>query len=88
MTDDKMHPIYNLTAVGLRSDFPYVNLNSRCIRIDCPYPGTEVEFTMPIGYIYTGYFIKEAEITAKIKAEKCLKSFKYEQSKRVLGNQQ
>ncbi|ETN81709.1 hypothetical protein NECAME_17844, partial [Necator americanus] len=59
MTDDKMHPIYNLTAVGLRSDFPYVNLNSRCIRIDCPYPGAEVEFTMPIGYIYTGYFIKE-----------------------------
>ncbi|KAK6738253.1 hypothetical protein RB195_020391 [Necator americanus] len=106
-----MHPIYNLTAVGLRSDFPYVNLNSRCIRIDCPYPGAEVEFlqmvlrlsnatatlipremstdeminmlgngtaditifsliqkpermkkvefTMPIGYIYTGYFIKE-----------------------------
>ncbi|EPB78311.1 hypothetical protein ANCCEY_02613 [Ancylostoma ceylanicum] len=35
---------YNLTAVGLRYDFPYVNLGHGCMTLDCPYPGAEVEF--------------------------------------------
>ncbi|EYB99238.1 hypothetical protein Y032_0124g1237 [Ancylostoma ceylanicum] len=102
---------YNLTAVGLRYDFPYVNLGHGCMTLDCPYPGAEVEFlrqslrmanatatlvpremnademidmlgngtadisifaliqkkdrmekvrfTTPIGFIYTGYFVRE-----------------------------
>ncbi|ETN85172.1 hypothetical protein NECAME_16889 [Necator americanus] len=35
---------YNLTAVGVRDDFPYVNFRRNCIRMDCPNPGAEVEF--------------------------------------------
>lgn len=32
---------YNLTAVGVRTEFPYVSLD-RCMGIDCPRPGAEV----------------------------------------------
>ncbi|VDM84969.1 unnamed protein product [Strongylus vulgaris] len=35
---------YNLTAVGVRTDFPYVLLDEKCLKLQCLYPGAEVEF--------------------------------------------
>ncbi|VDO63437.1 unnamed protein product [Heligmosomoides polygyrus] len=34
---------YNVTAVGYRRDFPYVNFD-QCFSMSCPFPGAEVEF--------------------------------------------